>query len=52
MNWRSGCKASLPDVMDLAKESSDTQSLYGINDDDTADFGRQCLLAVGSSRPA
>jgi len=38
-------QGSLPEVMDLAKESDATKRLYGIDDDDTADFGRQCLLA-------
>ena len=38
-------QGTLPGVMDLANESSATQALYGIDDEDTADFGRQCLLA-------
>ena len=38
-------QGSLPEVMDLAKESNATQALYGIDDEETADFGRQCLLA-------
>ncbi len=38
-------QGALPGVMDLANESSATQALYGIDDEDTADFGRQCLLA-------
>jgi hypothetical protein len=38
-------QGSLPDVMDLAKESAATKELYGIDHEDTADFGRQCLLA-------
>jgi hypothetical protein len=38
-------QGSLPEVMDLAKESDATKKLYGIDVDDTADFGRQCLLA-------
>jgi hypothetical protein len=36
---------SLPEVMDIAKESGATKKLYGIDEEDTADFGRQCLLA-------
>jgi hypothetical protein len=35
----------LPGVMDLKKESSATKELYGIGDDATDDFGRQCLTA-------
>ncbi|HEX8915159.1 MAG TPA: DUF1501 domain-containing protein [Humisphaera sp.] len=35
----------IPEVMDLAKESAATKSLYGIGDRSTDDFGRQCLLA-------
>jgi len=38
-------QGSLPDVMNLAKESDATKELYGINDEETGDFGRQCLLA-------
>jgi Protein of unknown function (DUF1501) len=38
-------QGALPDVMDLSKESSATQALYGIDDEETGDFGRQCLLA-------
>ncbi len=35
----------LPKVMDLANESAATQALYGIGDQATETFGRQCLLA-------
>ncbi len=38
-------QGALPEVMDLSKESSATQALYGIDDEETGDFGRQCLLA-------
>ena len=38
-------QGELPEVIDLAKESSSTQSLYGIDRAETADFGRQCLMA-------
>jgi uncharacterized protein (DUF1501 family) len=34
-----------PGVMDVAGETSDTRSLYGLDDPATADFGLQCLLA-------
>ena len=35
----------LPKVMDLNNESAATKSLYGIGDQATENFGRQCLLA-------
>jgi hypothetical protein len=38
-------QGSLPAVMDLENESKAIKEIYGIDDDDTADFGRQCLLA-------
>ncbi len=38
-------QGSLPEVMDLSKESSATKALYGIDAQETGDFGRQCLLA-------
>jgi len=34
-----------PAVLDLAKESKATLDLYGIDDKDTDNFGRQCLMA-------
>jgi hypothetical protein len=34
-----------PGVFDLSKESKETLELYGIGQDTTDDFGRQCLLA-------
>ncbi len=34
-----------PDVQDISSESEHTQSMYGIRDDVTKDFGIQCLLA-------
>ena len=36
---------AVPEVMDLSGETEETQSLYGINEDSTDGFGRQCLLA-------
>ena len=36
---------AVPEVMDLSTESDSTLSLYGINEDPTDGFGRQCLLA-------
>jgi hypothetical protein len=35
----------LPKVMDLAKESAATTKLYGIGEETTDNFGKQCLLA-------
>ncbi len=35
----------VPKLMDLSSESKETQRLYGIDDRETANFGRQCLLA-------
>jgi hypothetical protein len=35
----------LPRVMDLGKESEATKKMYGIGEDSTDNFGRQCLLA-------
>lgn len=36
---------AVPDVADLARETEVTQSLYGLDDPDTVEFGRGCLLA-------
>jgi hypothetical protein len=36
---------AMPEVADLAQETADTQSLYGLDRTESADFGRQCLLA-------
>lgn len=41
--WRMQLHA--PDVLDLSRESAATQSLYGIGDAVTENFGRQCLMA-------
>jgi len=38
-------QTSVPDVLDLSKESSATQDLYGISDRTTERFGTQCLTA-------
>jgi hypothetical protein len=35
----------LPKLMDLANETAATKALYGIGDQSTDNFGRQCLLA-------
>lgn len=36
---------AVPQVMDFTNETDETFSLYGINEDPTDGFGRQCLLA-------
>jgi hypothetical protein len=41
--WR--MQSHAPDVLDLSREPSEIQSLYGIGDPHTDDFGRQCLMA-------
>ena len=38
-------QAAVPDLIDLSAESEATRNLYGLNEKDTNDFGRQCLLA-------
>ncbi|OWK45242.1 DUF1501 domain-containing protein [Fimbriiglobus ruber] len=41
--WR--MQHNAPGVLDLAKESAETQKLYGIGEKATDNFGRQCLMA-------
>ena len=36
---------AVPEVTDLAAETAATHGLYGLDDPQTADFGRNCLLA-------
>ncbi len=36
---------AVPEVADLARETAETQSLYGLEKAETADFGRACLMA-------
>ncbi len=38
-------QVTIPEVTDLSKESALTQSDYGLDGKETADFGRSCLLA-------
>ena len=38
-------QTSVPEVMDVAKESDATREMYGLNDPATQEFGTQCLLA-------
>lgn len=41
--WR--MQNAAPDTLDLAGETSATKALYGIDEPETDDFGRQCLMA-------
>jgi hypothetical protein len=36
---------SAPEVLDLSKETKATRQLYGLEDTNTVDFGRNCLIA-------
>lgn len=38
-------QSTAPETIDLAREDSETQSLYGMDRPETEDFGRKCLLA-------
>ena len=38
-------QAEAPGAVDLSKESEATKQLYGMEEKDTADFGRMCLLS-------
>jgi hypothetical protein len=38
-------QGEVPDVTDISKESQATLELYGVGQDETDDFARQCLLA-------
>jgi hypothetical protein len=38
-------QGALPKLMDISGESKATQAMYGIDNKETEDFGRQCLLA-------
>jgi hypothetical protein len=35
---------SIPGVFDISKESDETRKLYGLDEKDTEDFGRSCLI--------
>jgi len=41
--WR--MQANAPEVLDISKESAATKKLYGIDEEPTDDYGRQCLMA-------
>lgn len=36
---------SAPEVLDIASETQETQRLYGLDHDNTREFGRNCLIA-------
>ena len=38
-------QAHAPDAVDLSRETAETKALYGLDDKETAAFGRNCLLA-------
>jgi uncharacterized protein (DUF1501 family) len=38
-------QTAIPEVADLARESAATQTLYGLDQPETVEFGRGCLLA-------
>jgi hypothetical protein len=38
-------QSEVPDLLDLKSESDVTRKLYGLDEPDTEEFGRQCLLA-------
>jgi uncharacterized protein (DUF1501 family) len=38
-------QAAAPELQDISHETDDTQRLYGLDEDRTRNFGRQCLMA-------
>lgn len=38
-------QTAVPDVLDLSDESEETKRLYGLDHDDTREYGTRCLLA-------
>lgn len=38
-------QAEVPDVIDMSGENQQTLDMYGLNNKETKDFGRQCLMA-------
>ena len=38
-------QAAVPEVLDFSDESEETQQLYGLDRNETAEYGRRCLLA-------
>lgn len=43
LGWK--MQSHAPDILDLSKETKETQQLYGIGTKETDTFGRQCLMA-------
>jgi len=43
LGWR--MQQNAPDILDLSKETKETQRLYGIGEKPTDNFGKQCLMA-------
>ena len=41
--WR--MQNNAPDILDISKETESTRALYGIGEEKTDNFGRQCLMA-------
>lgn len=37
-------QSKMPEAVDISKESDETRTLYGLNDPDTEDTGRKCLM--------
>ena len=38
-------QSEVPDLLDLSSESETTKKMYGLDDPETEEFGRECLLA-------
>ncbi len=38
-------QSAVPELLDLGSETEATKRLYGLDEDETSEFGRQCLLA-------
>ena len=38
-------QSAVPELLDLTGETERTRAMYGLDEDDTSEFGRQCLLA-------
>ena len=44
-SWPPRCNSASPEVLDLSNETAATRKLYGLDEKDTDDFGRNCLIA-------
>lgn len=38
-------QSAVPELLEIGAETETTRKLYGLDEDDTSEFGRQCLLA-------